>query len=292
MTFRTGAEAEPLRAVVAGGGFHGRRWNAVLRARPDVVLLDPLDPASAAGQLDAERPDLLVNCATAEVHTEVGVAALERAVSVLDVGPAAAPYQEARALAAAADRAGALLVFGQQHRALTALGELRGQLAALGRLGLLSVEFAAPRRSWTGPGSWADPLLRQVAVQLFDMAGMITGCELLSVCCTGTDPVAGVGRLTGGVPFLFGCDWSGRGEPSSWYGRWHAVGALGTARWDGPGEGQPETPDPAGVLDGLVAALRSGTPPPGEPHTWLRSLAAVESAAQSAASGQLEAVRG
>ena len=290
MTIRTAAE--PLRAVVAGGGFQGRRWTAALRARPDVVLLEPLDPASAAGQLDAERPDLLVNCATAAMHTEVGVAALERAVPVLDAGPAAVPYREAQALAAAADRAGTPLVLGQDRRGLPALGELRGQLAALGRLGVLNVEFAAPRLPWTGPGGWADPLLRQVAGQLFDTAGMITGCELLSVCCTGTDPVAGVGRLTGGVPFVFACDWSGRSEPSSWYGRWHAVGELGAVRWDGPQEGQPEAPGPAGVLDGLITALRTGTRPPGEWRTWLRSLAAVESAAQSAASGQLAAVRG
>lgn len=292
MTFRTNTEARPLRAVVAGGGFHGRRWTGALRARPDTVLLAPLDPAAAAEQLAAERPDLLVNCAAAEVHAQVGAAALARAVPVLDVGPAAAPYREVRELVAAADRAGALLVFGQERHGLPALAELRGQLAALGRLGLISVELAVPRRPWDGPGGWADPLLRQLAGQLFDTAGMITGRELLSVCCTGSDPVTGVGRLTGGVPFLFGCDWSGRGEPSSWYGRWHAVGELGAVRWDGPGEGEPEAPGPAAVLDGFVTALRTGARPPGEGRARLRGLAAVESAAESALSGQLAAVRG
>ena len=81
---------------------------------------------------------------------------------------------------------------------------------------------------------------------------------------------------------------------------WRVSGEQGTALWDGDHEpvldAEVDAADPAGppysgiagALQVFVRALRTGEPPSGEVHENVMSLAMVEAAVQSAASGRLE----
>jgi predicted dehydrogenase len=107
-------------------------------------------------------------------------------------------------------------------------------------------------------------------------------------------------EFAGGLRYTYSGSWCADGLPTSWNGAWRVVGAGGTAIWDGEGAplvhragsepvaapvvgGRPE--DIAGALAEFVDALRTGAVPSGEVHTNVVSLAMVEAAVRSAASG-------
>lgn len=305
MTLRLSTGAVPLRAVVTGRGFRARQWADALRAHPDTVLAEGAPSAAAdevAQLLDATRPDLLVDCSGPAELAVVALAALARGVPVLVGRPPGISFQETAALVEAADRAGQLLMVAQEHRYPAGFGALCEQVRSLGPLALLSSEFRLPYRPVARLDAWQDPLLRELAVPVFDAARAISGCEALSVSCAGEDSATAVFLMPGGLRFLFSGSWSAEGPPTSWQGRWHVVGERGSARWDGERAESPatsgptDTPTPgpnAGPAAGLtefVSALRGGAPPRGECHDYLRTLAMVEAAARSARSGRLEPV--
>src|SRR3954471_12907897 len=106
MTHTRVTAPRPLRAAVAGGGYHGRRWSAALRAHPGVRLLPPPDADDRGTPPAGPRPDFPVDCTA---RPSVAVAALRRGVSVLSVHPASP------ALSETAERSGALLMAAQEH---------------------------------------------------------------------------------------------------------------------------------------------------------------------------------
>ena len=104
--------------------------------------------------------------------------------------------------------------------------------------------------------------------------------------------------MEGGARYNYNGTWCGPGAETSWNGAWRVSGARGTARWDGDSEpvldaevaATERPPSPysgiAGSLQVFCEALRTGEPPMGEVHENIMSLAMVEAAVESAATGQ------
>ena len=127
-------------------------------------------------------------------------------------------------------------------------------------------------------------------------------------------------EMSGGERFVFNGSWCSPGQETSWNAAWRLGGEHGTVLWDGdntptatltpamdgaaPGSAAPagaaagDSPtrdaavvkDPGSEVHGslreFVSALRTGTPPMGQVHGNILSLAMVEAAIQSAATGQ------
>jgi predicted dehydrogenase len=328
----------PLRGVVAGAGALGPYWARELVASPDTELVGwaDLDPARARAAaeklgarglpvdgsieklLEAQEPDFLVNVTAPAAHHDVTIAALDRGVAVVSEKPMAATLPEALAMVEAAERNRRLFMVSQNRRYKPTLQAFREVVAGLGPLSSLTCDFYRAHREAQAAFlyTFAQPLLLDMAIHLFDGARAISGTDPLSVYCESYDPpgtwyagpaaATAIFRMTDDVRFTFTGNWAADGFTTSWTGTWRVVGALGSATWDGDSapevEGSPTAPlrapvvsDPPeregrfagleGALADFVAGLRTGAVPPGECHDNLRSLAMCHAAVDSAARG-------
>jgi len=114
--------------------------------------------------------------------------------------------------------------------------------------------------------------------------------------------------MTGGLRYTYRGSWCAEGRITSWEGEWRAVGAHGSATWDGQNppiaevvtqrdgffsEVEPQTaviddiaPGIAGSLRDFLHAITTGATPMGECHDNIKSLAMVFAAIESAATGR------
>lgn len=340
--FATVTGPEPLRAVVIGAGFMGRHWARELADHPDVTQVGWVDQdaerlAEAAAEaaagadrpgirtgtellamLAAEQPDIVVNSTTPAAHAEVTRTALEHGCAVLTEKPMAMNLAEARTLVEVAERTGRLLAVNQDRRQLAGVAALREAARRLAPLTRLEIDFRLPHRAGPYVHLWDEPLLREMAIHLFDAARSVTGADAVTAYgrtyrtpwswYPGNCSADVLFAMEGDLTFAFTGCWTARSAFTSWSGSWYLEGAGGCARWDGVAppqltaaraEGQPEPeavpmpvavqdspfPGLAEVLAGFVTALRTGAVPPGECHDNLRSLAMVEAAVASARAG-------
>jgi len=336
--FATVTRPGPLRGIVVGAGSLGPYWARELLESPDTELAGwvDLDASRARAQADAlglaalptgaspermlaeQQPDFLLNVTAPAAHHPVTLAALSAGVPVLSEKPLAATLPEAIEMVAAADRAGRLLMVSQNRRYMPALVAFRDTVARLGPLSSLTCDFYIAHREHAAPflTTFAQPLLLDMAIHLFDGARAITGADPVSVYCESWNPArswfagpaaaSAVFRMSDGVRFAFDGDWSAEGFQTSWTGAWRAVGEHGSAIWDGQGTARVEASPGTGItavvpvaerrdpsrfqgleasLADFVAALRTGRTPAGECHDNLASLAMCHAAVESAATG-------
>jgi predicted dehydrogenase len=116
-------------------------------------------------------------------------------------------------------------------------------------------------------------------------------------------------EMSGGLRYTYRGSWTSGGFQTPWEADWRAIGPSGTILWDGESPPNAELVDHAGTsrsrkrhvsatveedlytgLDGSIRdflrALDSGTPPLGECHDNIKSLAMVFGAIESASTGQ------
>ncbi|WP_152645662.1 Gfo/Idh/MocA family protein [Streptacidiphilus albus] len=340
--FATVTTPGPLRAVVIGAGFMGRHWARELAAHPDVTQVGWVDQdtdriaealreqqgeqqgavrtgTDLAAVLAAEQPDLVINSTTPAAHLAVTTAALAHGCAVLTEKPMAMNLAEARALVEVAERTGRLLAVNQDRRQLAGVAALREAARRLAPLTRLEIDFRLPHQAGPYVHLWDEPLLREMAIHLFDAARSVTGADAVSAFgrtyrtpwswYPGNCSADVLFEMEGDLAFAFTGCWTARSAFTSWSGSWYLEGAGGCARWDGVtapvltaarGENEPEPPavplpvaiqdSPfpglAEVLAGFVTALRTGAVPAGECHDNLRSLAMVEAAVASARAGR------
>jgi predicted dehydrogenase len=339
--FATVTTPGPLRAVVVGAGFMGRNWAREIARQSDTELVGWVDLDQEALQ-DALReavkeaspeatsntvtgtdltalladlaPDIVFNSSPPAAHRKVTTSALEHGCAVLSEKPMAMTLAEARELVAVSERTGRLLAVTQDRRQLSGTRALKDAAKRLAPLTRLEIDFRLPHRAGPYVHQWDEPLLREMAIHLFDAARAVTGADAQSVFCTayrtpwswypGNDSAEALFQMDDGLHFAFTGCWTARSDFTSWTGRWYLEGAGGSATWDGLGapvltpareEGEPEPPSEtlpvapqspefpglAEVLAGFVRALRTGEAPDGECHDNLRSLAMVEAAVAS-----------
>jgi len=342
MSFATIAGEGPLRGLVVGAGTLGPHWARELIERPDCELVGWVDQdprrarrhATTFGlaslptgselddMLDRLQPDFVVNVTPPDVHLPVTLAALDSGAAVLTEKPLAATATEAATMVAAADRNERLVMVSQNRRYHPGLIAFRQAVEKLGPLTSLGCDFYIPHRG--DPSvfvfSFAQPLLLDMAVHLFDAARAITGADPISVYCESWQPdwswfhgpaaAHAMFAMTGDLRFSFDGNWVADGFRTSWTGTWRAIGRHGTATWDGAVdvavEVGPGAPPPVAqsivapsadrfqgltaALEEFVTALRTGRIPQGECHDNIKSLAMCHAAVASASSGARVAV--
>ena len=200
----------------------------------------------------------------------------------------------------------------------------------LGELATINIDFRkwdndAPRETHRHY-AFPHPLINDMAIHHFDLLRMITGNEAVSVYAKVADPSFSkydeeasaviVIEMEDGLVVSYRGSWLSRGRETPWAGEWSIQGEEGelffTSRAGGevedasgdlvtlrrPGRRRPKTVplEPADLVDraaGLeifARAVTGGSPPESTGRDNLGSLALMEAAARSAASGRVEAV--
>jgi predicted dehydrogenase len=142
----------PLRIAVAGAGLIGRRHIELIQASEACVLAALADPLPAAAELAASlrvplyasldellrtaRPDGVILATPNALHVTQALACIAHGVPALVEKPVADRLDDARVLAAAAERAGIPVLVGH-HRRHSAVIEAAREVIASGRLGRL-----------------------------------------------------------------------------------------------------------------------------------------------------------
>lgn len=286
-----------------------------------IVDLD-LDAARAAAAA-LGRPGLPVGAGTAELASDVGAQAvinvtvpaahhpvtteaLAAGLPVLGEKPVASTVAQGLSLAAAAELHGQLFMVSQSRRYNRHLFEARRLSSSLGRVGIVSAEFFKAPRFGGFRDAMDHPLLLDMAIHQFDMARFLLDADPVSVFCEEYNPswswyrgdagATAVFEMTGGERFVFSGSWCSPGQETSWNAAWRISGEHGTVLWDGDnhpvsslaseaGPGEDPGQEIAGSLRDFVAAVRTGRTPMGKVHQNIMSLAMVEAAILSAATG-------
>ncbi|GAA4461983.1 Gfo/Idh/MocA family protein [Phytohabitans houttuyneae] len=265
------------------------------------------DAVALAQQTGAQA---LINVTVPEAHHPVTTAALFAGLPVLGEKPAAENVSRALSLAAAAEVTGELFMVSQSRRWNPQLAALREMIARLGPIGTVSTTFFRSEHFGGFRELMAYPLLIDMAIHAFDSARFLLQAEPVTAYCQSYNPpwswYAGdanatvVFEMAGGTRYIYNGSWCSPGATTSWNGSWRVSGEKGTALWDGDHEpvldGEVDAAEAtgtpysgiAGALQVFVRALRTGEPPSGEVHENVMSLAMVEAAVTSAASGRLE----
>ncbi|MBX3112363.1 MAG: Gfo/Idh/MocA family oxidoreductase [Fimbriimonadaceae bacterium] len=324
------------RAVIVGAGSMGRTWGHNLNRCPDVQVVGwvDLDVARAGdaakevgfehlniggdlGKVLAEtRPDFVVDVTVPEAHRDVTVQALEAGCPVLGEKPMALTMAHAKDMVAASEKTGLLYMVSQSRRYNPDMVTYRELVRQVGPLGVLNVDF------YLGPhfGGFRDemgsPLVADMAIHTFDQARFLSGSDAVSVYAEEYNPawswMKGDANATclfemeGGLRFTYRGSWVAEGCNTSWEGDWRAVGAKGSATWDGaqgfagevaegdegfmrPQRKLSPSSQPAGFKQAIegslaefLAALDGGPTPQGECHDNIQSVAMVCAAIESA----------
>ncbi|MEU4191001.1 Gfo/Idh/MocA family oxidoreductase [Kribbella sp. NPDC026611] len=268
-----------------------------------------LPVATSMAELSVES-EAVIDVTVPVAHPKVSVEALLSGVPVLCEKPLAETVRECLTMVAAAEVSGQLLMVSQSRRYFQAVQAFQRQLGELGKIGSLSCEFfKAPHFSGFRE-QMAEPLLVDMAIHQFDLARKLTGSEPVSVYCESYNPdwswfdgnaaASAIFTFTDGTRFSFTGSWCAPGLETSWNGNWRASTSGGTAIWDGDnppvaeftsGEALPAvlTDDPeeiAGSLVEFVHAVRESVVPQSEVHSNVISVAMVEAAVRSAATGR------
>lgn len=257
----------------------------------------------------AEHPaDLLLNVTVPAAHLAVSAAALRAGVPVLSEKPVTPTVAEALLLAALSSATGTLLATSQSRRHTAGIRAFGAALRELGGAQQLDVRFFQNPRFGGFRDRMDSPLLVDMAIHTFDQARCLLGGEPVSVYCDEFSPTwswydgaaaaAAIFRFTGGERFAYSGSWCADGLTTSWNGDWRASAAGGSAAWDGErgvvversdaAAGMALDDEPEGLdaaLQEFVDALEGGAPPSGEIHRNVHSLAMVQGAVESAASG-------
>lgn len=266
----------------------------------------------------------VVDVTVPAAHHPVTTAALLAGLPVLGEKPAAATLAEALSLCAAAEVTGELFMVSQSRRWNPRLAAFRDAARSLGPVATLTTQFFKAAHFGGFREEMADPLLVDMAIHAFDGARFLLGSEPTSVYCEAWNPpwswfsgnaaASATFAMDDGARYVYDGSWCAPGAETSWNGDWRAVAEHGTVCWDGeaapvaftepdhagrryvdgpadPAAGRPVpvAGGPAGIAGALqvfVGALRSGRTPDGEVHGNVMSLAMVEAAVRSAATGR------
>lgn len=337
-----------MRALLVGCGAMSRRWlDATSRIEGlEVAGLVDIDPARAreraqefglaaawtgadlAAGLDAVRPDVVFDVVVPEARRDVVMQAFARGCHVLSEKPMADSLERARAMVAAARKAGVIHAVVQNRRYIDGIRRLRTAVASgeLGEVTSVHTDFFLGPRFGGFREEMRNVLLLDMAIHTFDAARYVIGAEPDAVYCREVNPQGSwyahgasayaIFEFARDVTYTYRGSWCAQGRRTSWESAWRVIGTRGTLTWDGfedfaaeregsTGTGVLRDADPVpvpatdpslriggheGVLRDFVAAVRSGVPPETAGQHNIRSLAMVFAAIESARLGQRVAI--
>ena len=297
------------------------------RSRAAEFRLDGADTsASLDAMLDKRRPDAVFDAVVPAARTSIARSAFASGCHLLSEKPLAASLDEARAVVAAARKAGRVHAVAQNRRYHPSVRRIRRflNMGAVGKPTGIHCDFFLAPHFGGFREEMAHVLLLDMAIHAFDAARAMTGLEGERVYCREWDPpnswfrqgssAAAIFDMTGGAVFVYRGSWCADGERTSWEASWRIVGERGSLVWDGFDVLHAEAVDgderdgllnrtrkvevpplgPAdrvgghlGVMQDFVAALRGGPPPETAGADNLKSLAMVFAAIESAETDRL-----
>jgi predicted dehydrogenase len=336
---------QPLRGILVGAGGMGRTWAKNLAEYDQVNTVGWIDirpgaASQAAQDLGLEightgedleqaladlKPDFLVDVTIPEAHHDVTLMALARGIPVIGEKPMADTLARAQAMVAASERHNTLYMVSQSRRYDARIHAFRALIAAqVGQLGMLKSDFYIGAHFGGFRDEMAHVLLLDMAIHTLDAARYLSGSDPVAVYCEEYNPpwswYAGAAcatalfEMTNGLRYTYAGSWCAEGRHTSWEAEWRAVGAKGSATWDGrapaiadtvmkPGgfhsematqhaeEAEGVAAGIAGSIRDFVHAVRTGSTPMGECHDNIKSLAMVFAAIESADTGKRVQVR-
>jgi predicted dehydrogenase len=286
----------------------------------DKLELSGIHTGDDLGKALAETmPDFVVDVTIPEAHCEVTIQALKAGIPVIGEKPMASSMEEARRMVAASEKAGKLYMVSQSRRYNMKLLAYRKLIEQnLGEMGILNSDFYIGAHFGGFRDAMPSPLILDMAIHTFDAARYITGDDPVAVYCEEFNPswswyrgdvsATAIFEMRSGLRYTYRGSWCSEGRHTSWEGDWRAVGANGTAVWDG--ENAPEmdlvvesgsffskcetlvaeVPEGhegiAGSLRDFLNAVQTGATPMGECHDNIKSLGMVFAAIESSHTGQ------
>lgn len=317
------AEVERVACVDADASALGTAQDAL--GLDDSSCFTDLD--AALGSVEA---DAVLITASLPAHIPLALQALRAGKHVLVEKPFAPSVAEATEAVELAAQLGRTLMVSQNYRfypAARTAARLLGE-KVLGPLSLVRIDFRKWDNS-AEPGThrhyeFVHPLLFDMAIHHFDLLRMVLGREPVDVYAKVADPpwsnyvdeASAMITITfeDGTVASYRGSWVSTGVPTSWTGNWHLecqqgeiswhgrTGSLGTAgdevrvRLLGQEEAEPIELAPmplwgrSAVLAAFARAVTTGEEPETSGRRNLPSLALMEAAAKSAASGRVEPV--
>ncbi|RZU63878.1 putative dehydrogenase [Microterricola gilva] len=252
--------------------------------------------------------EAVINVTVPQAHRIVNETALLIGLPVLCEKPIAETLPAAIQQVALADVTGGLIMVSQSRRYFNHLSALRQAVSKLGALGTVTTDFFHADHEPGFREQMLHPLLVDMSIHHFDALRHITGHEPLSVQCSAWNPswswyasnasATAVFELTDGVRYVYAGSRCSPGLQTSWNGSWHVYGEHGAAHWDGDHHVEVDAEaditvdvpsdyeNIAGSLAAFVESVRNNTTPENEIRDNIASLAMVEAAALSAASGE------
>jgi predicted dehydrogenase len=205
---------------------------------PPEIVFDTLDEA-----LRKARPDIVFDCTTPEAHYGVVMKALKAGCHVCGEKPLADSMPHARAMVAAARKAGRLYAVMQNRRCLPTAPALVRFLRSgvIGDLTTVNADFYIGAHFGGFRDAMDHPLLLDMAIHTFDQARQIAGADATGVYCKEFNPKGSwykgdvsatcIFDMTDGIVFNYRGSWCAEGFHTPWAGSWRIIGAKGTALW-------------------------------------------------------------
>ncbi len=329
-----------FKALLVGAGGMGNAWARNLQANSDMVnMVGWVDIRENAAAESAEamkltlqytgtdlqkalrvtQPDFLVDVTIPEAHRDVTITALNAGVHVIGEKPMAHSMQAAREMVQASEKSGKLYMVSQSRRYDGRLHAYKKLIVDhIGDLGILKSDFYIGAHFGGFRDIMPHVLVLDMAIHTFDAARFLCDRNPLNVYCEEFNPAwswykqdssaTALFEMDGGLRYTYCGSWSSEGKNTSWESEWRAVGAAGTALWDGGDDivadrvtssngftssTAAETAQPIQIKGGIngslhdfLNALQTGSVPMGECHDNIKSLAMVFAAIESASTGR------
>lgn len=274
--------------------------------------------------------DAVLITAPMEAHVPLAISAMRAGKHVLCEKPMAGSVEEAIEAVRVAEETGRTFQISQNYRFYPAPRKAAELIrdGVFGELGMVTVDFrqwdndaeAGTHRHYR----FVHPLLFDMAIHHMDLMRMVIGLEPVSVFVQQTDPswskyveeasATMIVTFENGVVVSYRGSWVSSDEPTAWAGDWRMECAEGLVRWTSRQGGKFGTKGDAvkvrtrdgkvtdvalddmvvwgrsaGVL-AFVEAIETGVEPENSGRRNLASVALMEAAAKSMASGQVEEI--
>lgn len=280
--------------------------------------------------LEAVEADAVLITAPMEAHVPLAIQAMRAGKHVLVEKPFAGSVDEAIEAVTVAEETGKVLQVSQNYRFYPAPRTVAKLVAdrVLGDVGTVNIDFRKwandPEAGTHRHYRYVHPLLFDMAIHHFDLMRLVLGKNPVRVFAQQTDPGWSkfIEEASATVVVTFEDDtvvsyrgsWVSSGEPTFWGGEWHMECERGEIVWtsrrggddsakhdkvtlrprggkakDAPLEQMPVWGRSAGVL-AFKEAIETGVEPELSGRRNLGSLALMEAAATSLASGDAEPV--
>lgn len=273
--------------------------------------------------LSSHDVEIVFDVAVPAARHAIVETALAHGCHVLTEKPMAASLDQAKAINAAAARAGRVHAVTQNRRFSTGIRRVRATIESgvLGQITGVHCDFFIGAHFGGFRDVMEHVLLLDMAIHTFDAARFVSGQEPLAAYCLETNPAGSwyahgaaanvIFEFTDSVAVTYRGSWCAQGANTNWDSSWRIIGTKGTLLWDGengfearvvdgdegflrplrevdvlPPRNERETRGHASVIADFLDAVDTGKMPETSGTDNIKSLSMVFAAIESAQSRQ------